>query len=338
MTQVAKVSAIIVNRNGAEHLRICLPSLREQSYNDLEIIVVDNSSMDDSAIVAKSFGAKWISLRNNVGLAPALNRGAREARGDFLLFVNNDMRFHEDFVSSLVRTLMDDPTTFAVDGMQYDWDGTAPGHLATAVSHVRRRERWCIELVPGLFLRQQEEQQPKAVVMASAASMLVRRSFFESLGEFDERLPLSYEDVDLCWRAWVCGWKTVFVPDAICWHRVGSSCRSAEGSKLLFTGVLKGRLAFATKLLPLKYAALTWAASVAGLARDVAKLQWRFAWNRTKVLAEFVVRVPEFLRAKRELYQANGTTPAAHLDRMLQLDCERSAKTTCSHQAEKVAS
>jgi len=100
MAEKACVSAVIVNWNGAAHLRICLPSLRAQSYKEREIIVVDNGSSDDSEEVAKAFHVKWLPLRENIGLAPALNRGAAIARGDFLLFVNNDMRFDPEFVAT----------------------------------------------------------------------------------------------------------------------------------------------------------------------------------------------------------------------------------------------
>jgi GT2 family glycosyltransferase len=51
--------------------------------------------------------------------------------------------------------------------------------------------------------------------MGSAACMMVRRAFFEKLGRFDDRLPLGYEDVEICWRAWVHRGKTLYVPTAI---------------------------------------------------------------------------------------------------------------------------
>ena len=100
-----KVSVVIVNWNGAEHLRLCLPSLASQSFKSLEVIVVDNCSSDESAEVAKSLGVRWLPLEKNLGLAPALNRGAMSAGGDLLLFVNNDMRFDPGFVAALVEPL-----------------------------------------------------------------------------------------------------------------------------------------------------------------------------------------------------------------------------------------
>ena len=220
------VSAIIVNWNGAHHLRICLPSLLSQSLQSLEIIVVDNGSKDDSAEVTRELQARWLPLEKNVGLGPALNRGAAVATGDFLLFINNDMRFDPGFVAALVEPLEKNEEIFATDGMQFNWDGSERGHLAARLARSMPRGRSSTELVPGLYFYQREEPKKSPVFMGSAACMLARRTFFEKLSGFDERLPLGYEDVEICWRAWMRGWKTVYVPQAICWHRVGSSGRS----------------------------------------------------------------------------------------------------------------
>src|ERR1700693_2370799 len=116
MAKKPGVSVIIDNWNGADHLRVCLPSLASQSFKALEIIVVDNHSSDGSAEVARSLGICWLPLERNLGLAPALNRGAAIARGDLLLFVNNDMRFDPGFVAALVEPLESDEEVFATDG------------------------------------------------------------------------------------------------------------------------------------------------------------------------------------------------------------------------------
>lgn len=318
MTARPLVSVVIVNRNGAEHLRICLPSLRAQSYEPIEIIVVDNASSDGSAEVTKNAGAHWVGLPSNIGLAPALNRGAAAAAGELLLFVNNDMRFDPDFVTTLAEALLNDKNIFAADGTQYDWEGKKPGHQATRLM-TKQPSSSAIQLVPGLYLCQHAAAENMPALMASAACMLVRKDIFERIGRFDERLPLSYEDVEICWRAWIGGWKTVYVPGAICRHRVGSSCRSAEGSRLLFKGILKGRLLLATKLLPLRYAIGTWLLSIAGLGKDLACLRWRTAMDRLEVLVQYSAYVPQLLDEKAALFRAVGLTPEQHLETMLRI-------------------
>jgi GT2 family glycosyltransferase len=155
--------------------------------------------------------------------------------------------------------------------------------------------------------------------MASGANMLVRKSMFQALGGFDERLPFGYEDVELCWRAWVHGWKTLFVPRAVCWHRVGASSGSAEGSRLGFRGVLGGRLLSATKLLPLSYTIRTLFATLAGLAPDIARLRWQRARDRLRILSDYARFLPPLLRERRELYRSGHTSPRQQLERLLRL-------------------
>jgi len=316
------VSAIVVNWNGAHHLRVSLPSLLSQSGTSLEIIVVDNGSTDDSAEVTQQSGARCLSLDKNVGLAPALNRGAAIASGDFLLFINNDMRFDPGFVAALLQTLESNEAIFAADGMQFNWDGSERGHMAARLANAKPKGHSFTQLVPGLYFYQREAPEISAVFMGSAACMLVRRTLFDSLGGFDDRLPLGYEDVELCWRAWLRGWKTVYVPQATCWHRVGSSGRSLEGRRMNFRGILRGRLLLATKLLPFRYAIRTWLVSVAALGKDLRPGRWTFAKDRIMVLANTANLVPQLLRERKFLFVAAGSSPEKHLEFLLRLTAQ----------------
>lgn len=322
MTAKPKVSAIIANWNGAHHLRICLPSLREQTFSSLEIIVADNGSSDDSEEVTQQFQARWLALGKNMGLAPALNRGAAVAEGDYLLFVNNDMRFDREFVDALVKSVEEDEGIFATDGMQFNWDGSEKGHVAIRLARNRPKHGCPVEIVPGLYFFQQEEGAKSLVFMASAACMLARRTMFEALRGFDDRLPLGYEDVEICWRAWLRGWKTVYVPSAVCWHRMGSSTGLREGQRFNFRGVLTGRLLLSAKLLPLRYALATWLVSAAALAKDLAMLRFRFAKDRLAVLTKLAAVCPQLLRERKVLFRDAGKSPAEHLNSLLRLTNE----------------
>jgi GT2 family glycosyltransferase len=320
MNSTPIVSTIIVNWNGAHELETCLLSLLEQSYKPLEIIVVDNASTDNSSAVANKFGVRWLPLEQNVGLAPALNHGARSASGELLLFLNNDMRFDRDFVISMATAILDNEDIFAVDAVQYDWDGKEALHLATRLAKKRHTDTICHVVVPQLYVYQQAAGFPTSVLMSCAANMLVRRSMFELLGGFDERLFFGYEDVDLCWRAWVRGWKSVSVPSAVCWHRVGASSHSSEGSRLGFRGILCGRLLVACKLLPLKYVILTWLTLVAGFISDLGRMRWQRIQDRTTVLTQQVKYLGPVVRERRNLYRSRGTSPNKQLQQLLALE------------------
>jgi GT2 family glycosyltransferase len=151
---------------------------------------------------------------------------------------------------------------------------------------------------------------------------MVRRSYFEDIRGFDSRLPLGYEDAEICWRAWAHGWKIVYVPEAVCWHRVGSSAKSLEGARYNFRGVLTGRLVFATKLLPWNYGLKTWLISTAGLAKDLAGPRRRFVGDRLRILLGCGRLIPALLKEKDVLFSRGGITCEEHLARMLKLSSE----------------
>jgi GT2 family glycosyltransferase len=203
--------------------------------------------------------------------------------------------------------------------MQFDWEGTTPAHTATRLSKSPSNGDSSMELVPGLYSYQTNVRENTQAFMASAACMMVRRSAFELLGGFDRRLPLGYEDTELCWRASVRGWKVVYVPQAICWHRVGASGKSKEGSRFNFRGIVRGRLLLSTKLLPARYTFLTWIASTAALGKDLAGAHFRRAADRLSVLWQTAQLVPQLLRERRELFAQANTSPREHLGRLLRL-------------------
>jgi len=312
------VSAVMVNWNGAKHLRVCLPSLLAQSHQPLEIIVMDNGSSDDSAEVVREFGVTWLPLGANIGLGPAINKGAAAAKGELLLFLNNDMRFDPEFVAALALPFASDRGIFATDGMQYPWEGGDPVHTSTRLAKSKLRAN-ATELVPGLYFSQEPAAEVTQTFIASAACMMVRKDLFLSIGGFDDRLPLGYEDAEICVRAWIHGWKLLFVPQAVCWHRVSASMGSRESVLMNFRGILRGRLLLSTKLLPARYALRTWLVSTAGLAKDVARLKWYLAKARLETLLAMGREIPRLLREKKTLFQDAGTTAAAQLDAMLRL-------------------
>jgi GT2 family glycosyltransferase len=314
------VSVVMVNWNGAEHLTIALPSLRGQSYDALEIIVVDNGSVDSSEEVASANQVRWLALGENRGLAGACNEGASRAGGEYLVFLNNDMRFPPNFVESLVAIIEKGKDVFAVDALQLNWDGTEQVHLATRLHRLPlARQLLGQGLIPGLQFVQEPASHLTEVMQASAASMVVRRSMFEQLGGFDPRLPVGWEDTDICWRAWLRGWRTVLVPGATCWHRVGASTQSRAGAIARFKGSLGGRLLFATKYLPWQYLLNTWAISLLAFGKDLASGRLRALGWRLTVLRTHVGLVPTLLRERNKAYREARLSPRAHLHHMLSL-------------------
>ena len=216
-----KVSVIVANFNGAHLLPDCLGSLVTQDYQPLQVIVADNGSVDRSQQVAARFPVRFLALGRNYGLSAANNRGAETADGDLLLFFNNDMRFDATCVSELVAALLAaGDAVFAADALQYDWEGKRVIHGRGYL----RRGNFVTGLLPGIVLRYENQcPGPADVPWGNTANLMVWADKFRALGGFDESLFIDWEDVDLCWRAALRGWRTIFVPDAHVFHRVAAS-------------------------------------------------------------------------------------------------------------------
>jgi GT2 family glycosyltransferase len=143
---------------------------------------------------------------------------------------------------------------------------------------------------------------------------------FERLGGFDERLPVSWEDTEICWRAWLHGWASVFVPEALCWHRVGASVTdNPRGAAARFRGTVGGRLLFASKHLPWFYMLNAWVVSCLGVAKDIVTARFGEAVTKSKVIAEYARLVPKLLGERRHLYEKAATKPSTQLQRMLRI-------------------
>ena len=221
------VSVIVANYNGAHLLPECLSSLRKQDYPHIEITVVDNGSVDESRRVTKGYGARFMELGYNYGLSVAYNRGAQISTGKYLFFANNDMRFEKDCVSQLVKAMSEDNSSvFAVDALQYNWKGDKIIHYKGVFTGIKSVKGIFSEMflpLPPLMKTYMPCQEVTEVPWGCAGSLMVRRDMFEKLGGFDETFFTDFEDTDLCWRAWLRGWRTLFVPQAKLYHRWGAT-------------------------------------------------------------------------------------------------------------------
>src|SRR5262249_11046085 len=203
---------------GERVLRDCLESIAVQTRAPNEVIVVDGASTDRSVELAEELGARVLRAENR-GLGHLYNLGARAAEADYVLLSNNDVAYGADCRAELAAALDADETRFAADPMQLDWEDGRVIHSRTTLA----RGRLWREYLPGLHL---DDNVPAdsvvPTVSAHGAAMLVRPDRLLELGGFDESFFLEWEDLDLCWRAWLRGWPSVYVPRARLRHRVGA--------------------------------------------------------------------------------------------------------------------
>jgi GT2 family glycosyltransferase len=222
-----EVRVIIPNYNGAHLLPDCLRSLRAQQDVAVEIVVVDNGSIDESEAVARRWGAAWLPLGVNRGMGAAINEGARDAEQEFLFFASSDMRFEPECVATLLEALSDaGPEAFCADPLQFDWEGERIIHYWTVLRPARSVREALADAIFQAPARVRTYAQAAGVCeipWGCGGSLLVRRPLFAALGGFDPTFLIDFEDVDLGWRAAMRGWTHWFVPKAHVYHHWGGS-------------------------------------------------------------------------------------------------------------------
>jgi len=209
-----------VNWNGKNLLASCLDGLKQQTYGDFSIILVDNGSNDGSLkLVQKNYPeVKTIALPENLGFAIANNIAIKSVQTEYVALLNNDAAPHPEWLENLVKALQQNPEAgFAASKMLlYDNPGTIDrvGDVYTTAGTALLRGRG----KPSETYNNQEW-----VFGACAGAALYRTRMLEDIGLFDEDFFLLYEDVDLSFRAQLRGYKCLYVPEAIVYHMASSS-------------------------------------------------------------------------------------------------------------------
>jgi GT2 family glycosyltransferase len=282
------VDVVVGNFEGEAVLADCLESLEQQTLRPARVIVVDAGSRDRSVAVAEAAGATVIPAPNR-GLGFLYNRGVDAAEAEYVLLLNNDVALEPRCAELLSAELDADASRLAADPTQLDWSGQAVIHARTTL----RRGRMLREFIPGFHLDPVVHAEAVSPTLcANGAAMLVRRSMFVELGGFDETFFMEWEDLDLCWRAWVRGWPSVYVPEARVRHRVGAVTSSADRPKRSASSH-HNLVRFALKCLPAGAAARVVAGEVFRLPRHPRAVG--------RGLGAVALELPEILRLRSRL-------------------------------------
>jgi glycosyltransferase involved in cell wall biosynthesis len=198
-----RYSVIIPAYNSESTMESCLNALVRQSLDpdDYEVIVIDDGSTDGTADIIKGFPVKYIRQPNN-GPATARNHGAREARGEIILFTDSDCAPSFTWVEEMARPFQDS-TVSAVKGAYR----TSQKSFAARFAQVEFEERF--EIL----------KRAESIDMVDTYSAAFRRDVFWGAGGFDESFPVANnEDTDLSYKLSAEGHRMVFNPDAIVHH------------------------------------------------------------------------------------------------------------------------
>ena len=215
-----KVSIIIVNFNQKQFTLNCLKSLGKITYPNYEIIVVDNNSQDGSVeSITKMFpDVGQILNKSNSGYVGGNNAGIRQAKGKYLLILNNDTVVTPSFIEPLVEDLKNYPSLGIVQSKIFIMD--KPKLLDNVASYLTNTG--FLYHIGYLDVDKSEYQRYRETFAAKGACMLVRKEVLR-LGAFDKEFWCYFEETDLCWRAWVMGYHVAFEPKSIIYHKMGAT-------------------------------------------------------------------------------------------------------------------
>jgi GT2 family glycosyltransferase len=224
-----KVVSVILNWNNAQDTVACLESLKHLDYQNHQILVIDNGSIDNSVTVLTEYiqndsAITLLKTGQNLGFSGGVNYGIREAlrhEAAYIWLLNNDTVVATDCLSALVTEIERYPEVgiagskvFLLDAKEVVWHAGA-----TFKPLIGQPKHYGM----GAHSQDLRYLQNRYVDYVTGCSLLIRRSVVDTVGMMDDRFYLYYEEADLCYRSRHHGWKILYVAGSKVWHKVAGS-------------------------------------------------------------------------------------------------------------------
>ena len=231
-----RVVVVLVNWNNHGDTLECLESLCRSTYEPREVIVVDNGSRPESvdALRGGTGGALLIESPVNLGFTGGNNLGIRTAldrHADLVFVLNNDTTVHPETISLLVGALEAEPRAgIAAPKVRFFPPEDLIWYAGGAFSELTQNP-----VMRGY--RQADDgrwDEPGEVEFASGCAMLIRRGLLERLGGFSDEYFAVWEDVDLSRRARSAGYRILYVPGAVVWHKESASVGGNDAPRFVY--------------------------------------------------------------------------------------------------------
>ena len=233
-----KTAVVILNYNTKDYLRKFLPGLIASCKGrDAQVIVADNASGDGSVqMMEKEFpGIPLIMPEKNFGFTGGYNRALKALEADYFVLINSDIEVPEGWLDPLVEWMDTHPGCGACGPKllsyahreRFEYAGAAGGLL----------DRYGYPFCRGRILQKIEKDEgqydaPANVLWVSGACLMVRSRVWKALGGLDERFFAHMEEIDLCWRMQLGGWKVTMVPSSWVYHIGGGTLPNESPFKL----------------------------------------------------------------------------------------------------------
>lgn len=236
MTGAPLVDIIVLNYNGKRFLTDCFNSLRESTYQNFKVHLLDNSSTDDDVAWTREH-FPWVNIIQNPlnnGYCAAYNLGFSKTDGKYAVCLNNDVKVFPGWLEPMVELAESDPNIGAIQPKilamnqpdTFEYAG-ASGGLMDKYGFPFMRGRLFDTLEKDLG----QYDDVTSIFWASGASMFVRKSVLEQSGNLDEIIVHHMDEIDLCWRMQLHGYSIKVQPRSVILHVGGATIKSRSFKK-----------------------------------------------------------------------------------------------------------
>jgi GT2 family glycosyltransferase len=312
------ISIVIPNLNGLDDLKLLFESLSRQSYNDFQVILVDNGSSDDSVSYTENNfpGHNIIKLEKNHGFSAAVNQGIRFAldkfKPEYILLLNNDIELSNNFLEEAIKTFANVPDAgfIAVKMMNYFnrniIDNTGDFIKSNGGSPLMRGFG---EIDTGQY------DKAEYIFGACAGAAFYSSQLFRDAGLFDEDFFAYLEDIDLSFRFQLKGYKCYYNPKIMCYHKRGETTKKFTGWETYYSE--KNLVSMRLKNYPLsiymKYFPLFFISRVRRFIKFFLKYPKEVFSNAFRGYIKGLTEIPSALR-KRRAIQKGSKVSAAYIE------------------------
>lgn len=220
-----KISIIVSNYNGIQLGLVidCLTSVLKCDYPNYEVLLVDNSSADESLkFIKRKFGQnkKLKIIRNKINMySQGLNLGLENAKGNFIAFFNNDIEFKKGYFQEIINTFNRYSNVYLIQGKLVRF---SYAHIIDSVGETMDLFGNPITIGSAEEDRGQYDKENK-ILSASGSASVIRREVLWKVGQFDEDFGIGYEDMDLALRLRLRGYEVLYIPNAVVYHKRGKT-------------------------------------------------------------------------------------------------------------------
>lgn len=227
MNTEIRTTVLMINYNGLPDLPDLMNSLEAQNTRNFNPVFWDNASTDGSVeYVRENFPwAKICAQSSNLGYAKAANLAARQFDTEFIIFLNTDIRLDPDCINQIISTACtDNRIACAASKMRFFHKPEMLNGVGGCMNYLGYTwDRGMFEIDNAQYDKVED------VLFACGGAALVRREYFLFAGGYDEVFYMYHEDVDICWRFWILGYRVVTAPHSIVYHKFSRSTKDSKG-------------------------------------------------------------------------------------------------------------